>query len=198
MTNSKFPFLARTALRDSRKDRRKLFMFMSSIILGIAALVAINSFNYNVVNDVDQEAASLLGADLVLERDQPLTESLQVYVDSLPGERASEMELFSMSYLAKTDESQFVRIKALEGNFPFYGKLKTLPESASQTFRSKRAVLVDESMMLQYGLEIGDSIKIGQATFPHRGPAAHYLRQHWRGIEFRTSSLFTSKIHWRN
>ncbi len=162
-------FLIRTALRDSRKDRRKLFMFMSSIILGIAALVAINSFNYNVVKDIDREAASLLGADLVFERNQPLSENLQKSVDSIPGQRASEMELFSMSYLAKVDESQFVRLKALEGDFPFYGKLKTLPEAASKSFRQKRAALVDESMMLQYGLEVGDSIKVGQATFPIEG-----------------------------
>ena len=186
-------FLARTALRDSRKDRRKLFMFMSSIILGIAALVAINSFNYNVVNDVDEEAASLLGADLVLERDQPLTESLAVYVDSLPGERASEMELFSMSYLPKTDESQFVRVKALEGNFPFYGKLKTIPESASQTFRNKRAALVDESMMLQYGLEIGDSIKIGQATFPIEGRLLTTFGSIGAGSSFAPAVYFPQK-----
>ena len=34
-------FLFRTAIRDSRKNRGKLAMFMSSIVLGIAALVAI-------------------------------------------------------------------------------------------------------------------------------------------------------------
>ncbi|MEZ4980325.1 MAG: hypothetical protein R2769_01820 [Saprospiraceae bacterium] len=39
---------------------------MSSIILGIAALVAINSFNYNLVEDVDEQALSILGADYVV------------------------------------------------------------------------------------------------------------------------------------
>ena len=39
---------------------------MSSIILGIAALVAINSFNYNLQADIDNQAAGLLGADLVI------------------------------------------------------------------------------------------------------------------------------------
>ena len=193
MTSSKLPFLARTAIRDSRKDRRKLFMFMSSIILGIAALVAINSFNYNVINDVDREAATLLGADLVLERDQPLTESLAVYIDSLPGERASEMELFSMSYLPKTGESQFIRVKALQGDFPFYGKLKTMPETAGQTFRNKRAALVDESMMLQYGLQVGDSIKVGQATFPIEGRLLTTFGSIGAGSSFAPAVYFPQK-----
>ena len=59
-----FPFLARTALRDSRKNRGRLLLFMSSIILGVAALVAINSFNYNLVADIDRQASTLLGADI--------------------------------------------------------------------------------------------------------------------------------------
>ena len=38
-----FPWLFQMAWRDSRKNRSRLFLFISSIILGIAALVAIYS-----------------------------------------------------------------------------------------------------------------------------------------------------------
>ena len=120
-----FDFLFKTALRDSRKDRGRLFLFMSSIILGVTALVAINSFNYNLVKDIDRQAKTLLGADLVVTGNKPTTESLNILLDSLPSEDAMEMELFSMAYIPKNGETQFVRIKALEGDFPFYGNLKT-------------------------------------------------------------------------
>ncbi len=40
------------AWRDSRKNRSRLFLFISSIILGIAALVAMNSFNVNLKKDI--------------------------------------------------------------------------------------------------------------------------------------------------
>ncbi len=166
---SKFTFLAKTALRDSRKNRGKLFMFMSSIILGITALVAINSFNYNLLADVDRQAASLLGADLQASGNHKPAENLLLQLDSLPGERASEIELFSMSIIPKTEETQFVQVKALEGNFPFYGKLKTVPAEAEQTFRNNKSALVDDGMMLQYNLEVGDSIKLGSSTFPIAG-----------------------------
>jgi len=162
-------FIIRTALRDSRKDIGKLMMFMASIVLGIAALVAINSFNYNLVSDIDKQSASLLGADIVISDNKPLPESLAQVADSLPGERASQLQLFSMAYLPQSDETQFVSIKALEGGFPFYGILKADPPSANETFRSSQTALVDDGMMYQYELNVGDSIKLGQATFAIAG-----------------------------
>ncbi len=138
---------------------------MSSIILGIAALVAINSFNYNLVQDVDNQALSLLGADYVVSGNQPVTEELRLMLDSLPGERASDVELFSMSYIPKGDATQFVRIRAIEGDFPFYGKIKTEPASANDIFRKEPIAVVDKDLMANYGLSLGDSIKLGTATF---------------------------------
>lgn len=162
---SNFGFLARTALKDSRKNRGKLFMFMSSIILGIAALVAINSFNYNLVEDIDEQALSLMGADLVVNSNRKIPENILDTLATLPGETASEIELFSMAYLPRIDETQFMRIKALEGDFPFYGKLKTEPADAHDIIKNGRYALVDEGMMLQYNLVVGDEIRLGNAFF---------------------------------
>ena len=162
-------FLAKTAYRDSRKNRAKLFMFMSSIILGIMALVAINSFNHNLVRDIDNQTKSILGADIKTEGKQPLPPNLQFMLDSVPGERASEMEFFSMAYVPKSDETQFVRIKAIEGEFPFYGKLVTQPEEASNTYQASGSALVDDALMFEYDLKVGDMIKLGEKEFPIAG-----------------------------
>ena len=159
-------FLIKTAIRDSRKDRGKLFMFMSSIILGISALVAINSFNYNLVRDIDKQAATLLGADMAISGNREISPSQKLLIDSLDIiDHAKETEIFSMSYIAKTDASHFVRIKALEGRFPFYGKIKTEPESAYKNFQNAKEALVDDSMMSEHGLIVGDSIKLGTESF---------------------------------
>ena len=162
-------FLARTALNDSRRNRGRLILFMSSIVLGIAALVAINSFNYNLERDIDLQAASLLGADLATSGNREAAPAVLQTLDSLPGDMASEMELLSMAYIPTINESQFVRIKAIEGGFPFYGKLKTQPESAAMSFKSGHRALVDEALMVQHGLDIGDSIRLGNAFFEVHG-----------------------------
>jgi putative ABC transport system permease protein len=161
--------IVKTAIKDSRKDRSKLFLFMSSIILGVAALVAINSFNDNLVRDIENQSKSLLGADMTVGGNRPLSESIISALDSLSTERTSEVELFSMSYLPSVEQSQFVRIKGLTGNFPYYGRLITEPAEAADTYKSTSAALVDDGMMLQYGLEVGDSIKLGEEMFPITG-----------------------------
>ena len=164
-----WPLIVKTAIRDSRKNRSKLLLFMSSIILGVAALVAINSFNDNLVRDIDAQSKSLLGADMEVEGNKPIPDFLLASLDSLTDEYSTEVELFSMSYLPTIDESQFVRIKGMTGNFPYYGKLITEPPTAASTYKAGKYALVDDGMMLQYGLEVGDSIKLGKVTFPIHG-----------------------------
>ncbi|MCB0663029.1 MAG: ABC transporter permease, partial [Saprospiraceae bacterium] len=139
---------------------------MSSIILGIAALVAINSFNYNLVEDVDEQALSILGADYVVSGNNPPNDEVQSMLDSLPGEKAKKVELFSMAFLPKTEATQFVRVKAVEGGFPFYGKMVTEPAAAAETFKKGEGAVVDEGMMANYSLAVGDSIRLGNETFP--------------------------------
>ena len=161
----KFRFLLRTAINDSKKNRARLFLFMSSIVLGITALVAINSFNYNLVKDIDAQSKTLLGADLQVSSNKELPENLKASLDSLPGERASEKQIFSMAYIDKTESSQFVRIKAIEGAFPFYGKINTSPENIGFEYQNSNGAIVADGLMLEHDLEIGDSIQLGEQKF---------------------------------
>lgn len=158
-------FIRRLAWRDSRKNRGRLVLFMSSIILGIAALVAINSFNYNLQRDIDEQAASLLGADLVISGNRPVSEALDTLLASLPGEEASKLELFSMAYLPRIDHSQFIRLQGLAGDFPFYGQLKTAPADARKQLTTGNYALVDRGFMEQFEVKTGDSIRLGSETF---------------------------------
>ena len=61
------PWLFQMAWRDSRKSRSRLFLFVSSIIFGIAALVAIYTFGFNLKKDIDAQAATPdPGADMTV------------------------------------------------------------------------------------------------------------------------------------
>ncbi len=161
--------ILKIAFKDSRKERGRLFLFMSSIIMGVAALVAINAFNYNLVSDIDEQAKSLLGADIVYSSNKPFPDSIDSIINEVSDELASQAEILSMAYLPSKNESQFVRIKALKGNFPYYGELLTEPKEATSIFRVQPEALVDESMMLQYGISVGDSIRLGKKMFAIAG-----------------------------
>jgi len=129
------------------------------------ALVAINSFNHNLVKDIDNQTKSILGADIQVEGNKPIPPQLQTIIDSLPGERASQQEFFSMAIMPKTGETQFTRIKALEGGYPFYGELMTKPADAKDYFQTKGEALVDDALMFEHQLEVGDQIKLGEKLF---------------------------------
>lgn len=143
-----------------------MVLFTSSIILGIAALVAINSFSDNLQRDINDQAKSLLGADLVIDDNQTISSSVDSLMATIPAtERAREINFASMILFPKNGGSRLVQIRALEGDFPFYGSIDTSPGEGSSTFRNKRAALVDQTVMLQYDVEPGDSIKIGEVNF---------------------------------
>ena len=158
-------FIWKTAWRDSRKNRGRLILFISSIILGIAALVAINSFNYNLKKDIDRQAASLIGADMIASSRTAVPDHVLDLLDSIPGEQSRAQELMSMAYFPSAAESAFVNVKAITGNFPFYGKMKTDPENATNIYRGGKKALVGESLMQQLELQVGDNIKLGEETF---------------------------------
>src|SRR6185503_2092845 len=89
------------AWRDSRRSRSRLLLFISSIILGIAALVAIYSLSNNLRQEIDNQAAGLLGADLEIGDNKPIIPSIQSLIDSLGDKRSEERRFTSMIYFPK-------------------------------------------------------------------------------------------------
>jgi putative ABC transport system permease protein len=164
-----FPWLLQMAWRDSRKNRSRLVLFISSIILGIAALVGIYSLGDNLRDNIDEQAATLIGADLALYGNKPVEGKAKALVDSLSKIRSEERSFASMVYFKKNGGNRLAQVKALSGDFPYYGKLETIPVTAEKTFRSGREALVDQTLMLQYQAKVGDSIKIGNVTFAIAG-----------------------------
>ena len=153
------------AWRDSRRSKSRLFLFVSSIILGIAALVAIYSFNDNLNTDIDHQAASLIGADLVLSTNKQPSEKMEDYLRKLGDERSSEKSFVSMVLFSRSGGSRLVQVRALEGKFPFYGEIKTIPEGVSRELSNSNNALVDKTVMLQFGAREGDSIRLGEQSF---------------------------------
>jgi putative ABC transport system permease protein len=170
-------WLLKMAWRDSRRNRGRLLLFISSIVIGIAALVAINSFSENLQKDIATEAKSLLGADLIVEGNQPAADTILEALDTLGSLRQAEvMSLVSMVYFPKNGGTRLAQVRALEGEFPFYGKFSTDPKEAEKTYREASArhqpptpgnqvALVEKTLMLQFDLQTGDTVRVGTVPF---------------------------------
>lgn len=160
-----FPWLLKMAWRDSRKNLSRLVLFVSSIILGIAALVSIFALGDSLSAEIDNQAAALIGADLEISTNKPIPKNIQQLIDSIPGERAEQRSFASMVYFPRTNGTRLIQVRALEGNFPFYGAIETIPQTASRQFQQKRTALVDRSLMLQFNVKVGDSVRLGNTAY---------------------------------
>ncbi len=157
------------AWRDSRRSRGRLFVFSTSITLGIAALAAIGSFGRQLEDAVELQAKTLLGADLVISSREPFNDSHDLFLESIGSGQSREVRFNSMVLFPKHEGTRLVQVRALSGQFPYYGRLETAPASAAEDFRDGKGVLLEESLMTQFNLIVGDSVKIGDLTRPILG-----------------------------
>ncbi|SDG49864.1 ABC transporter permease [Psychroflexus sediminis] len=164
-----FSWLFKMAWRDGKASGRKLIIFMASIVLGIAAVVSIQSFGENLKDTIALESKALMGADFKIDSDDPPNERVLQIMDSLGGPKAKEINFASMAAFPQHEATKLMQVRGIEGGFPFYGELETQPVSAASAYQKEGAALVDATVMLQLGIQPGDSIKIGKVSLPIAG-----------------------------
>lgn len=157
------------AWRDARHNFSRLFLFVASLITGIAAVVSLDSLNNSLQNDIDRNAKELLGADMVINGNRKFEPELEVLFDSLKHPQANEADMASMVLFKQSGQSRLIRLVALEGDFPFYGAIETLPADAYSLMREQGYALLDETLASQYEVSSGDTIKVGNSLFEVAG-----------------------------
>lgn len=168
-TRSTFYWLIKMAWRDGKASGRKLSLFMASIILGIAAVVSIQSFGESLKDNIALQSKAMMGADYKIDLDQAPTPQVLSIIDSLGGAPAREISFTSMAAFPGNGTTRLVQVRGIEGGFPFYGELETRPATAGKNYQENGGALVDATAMRQFNLSPGDSIKIGKITLPIAG-----------------------------
>ncbi|GAA3510718.1 ABC transporter permease [Aquimarina addita] len=156
------------AWRDAKASSIRLLLFMASIILGIAAVVSIQLFSTNLRDNIQRQSKTLMGADYRIDTRQIPTERAKAIIDSLQPD-ASEINFVSMIAFPKNGGSKLVKVRGIEGGFPFYGMINTQPGTAAGIYQESGGALVDATLLLQFDIKPGDSIKIGEITLPIAG-----------------------------
>lgn len=182
-------WILKMAWRDSRGSRRQFLLFLSSIVVGVAALVAINSFGSNLEDAVDAESKTLLGADLAFESDAPFSEEAEALIDSLGGQQSRQVSFSSMALFPQSGNTRLVTIRAMEGEYPYYGAIETTPPGAAQEYRGRGQALVDATLMEQFGVSAGDSVRVGTKSYEIAGAIEKTPREN------EIVSLFSPRIY---
>ncbi|MFP4156507.1 MAG: ABC transporter permease [Opitutales bacterium] len=162
---AKWTFPLRTAWRESRGQRGRLALCALSIIFGVAALVAVDSFTKNLEAGLDQEARTLLGADLQITSRVGFDEAAEAIFERIGGDQSREIRFTTMAYFPKNDQSRLIQVRALGGSFPYYGAFETEPPGMQVTGRDEPILVLDPVIMRQLELKVGDEVQLGGTVF---------------------------------
>jgi putative ABC transport system permease protein len=163
--------LFRLAWRESRTARRRLLLYMSSISLGVAALVAIDSFAANVQASISAQSRALLGGDVKLRARQGWTPRLDSILDSLAQTGAVSAKITSFASMATALPSggtRLAQIRAVAPGYPFFGTVGTAPAGQWERLGTGKYAMVDPSLLIALEAEVGDTLLIGYSKFEIR------------------------------
>ena len=160
--------LARLAWRESRTARRRLLLYMSPIALGVAALVAIDSFAANVTRAVREQARTLMGGDVQITSKHPFPAPVERLLDSLrrsrvPNVRAATFP--SMALVERTGGTRLVQVRGVGVGYPWYGEITTEPIGRYAQIQAGPHALVDQALLVATGGRVGDTLKLGFGRF---------------------------------
>ena len=167
-TSSNIRWLVKMAWRESRTHRVKLALFLSAIIIGVAAQVSISSLRDNLTQSIDSQSKELLGADLEVRHTAPFDSVLNSFLDNRFDESA-DMVRFASMVSADSGFTRLSQIFASSSTYPFYGSIKTQPMKAFEEFQGGDGALIDQSVLDQFNLSVGDTLTIGLSSYPILG-----------------------------
>jgi len=156
------------AWRESRTARRRLLLYMSSISLGVAALVAIDSFSTNIVQSVKDQSRALMGGDVSFNSSKPFPPAMDSLFDSLShnGLSFARVTTFpSMAIVPRTAGTRFAQVRGVTDNYPFYGNIVTEPAGRWTMLQQGANAIVDPSLLTSLNAKVGDTLKLGFGTF---------------------------------
>ncbi len=163
-----FGTIVRLAWRESRTARRRLLLYMSSISLGVAALVAIDSFASNVQASIREQSRTILGGDVMFSSNASFPAPLDKAIDSIAalGNPVSRVVTFaSMALAPRTGGTRLVQVKGVTANWPLYGEVVTQPAGVWPRFEQGAYAVVDPGLLISLDARVGDTLSVGYAKF---------------------------------
>jgi putative ABC transport system permease protein len=168
--------LLRQIAREAHGARGRVIFFILCLAVGVGAVVAVAGFSSSLRATLAREARQLLAADLRVRGQKPVPAAVDelLAAEGSRGVRSTRLtEMVTVAAAPRTSagagRSQLVELKAVDGEFPFYGKLTLSPERPLTALLADGGVVVAPELLARLALRIGDPIAIGGKLFTLRG-----------------------------
>lgn len=154
------------AWRELRHGWKHFAVFIACLILGVTVMATVSSFAYIVKNSLQSEAKSLLGGDMEISiRGLEATKAEENYIRQY-GQTSYVTTLRSMLYAG--EQNTLVELKAVDNAYPLLGNLEFNEDVSREQVFADNGIAVDSILLSQLGLKLGDTVRIGNASFTIR------------------------------
>jgi putative ABC transport system permease protein len=159
----------RLALRSLSRDWRtaELRILALALVVAVTAVTSVGFFTDRVSQVMARQAADILGADIRLSSNTPLPEHYQTAAQT-HGLRTATVLSFP-TVIVQDDETLLVALKAVSAAYPLRGEVRVRTginaDMAASVMPTQGTVWVDERILTQLNLNLGDSLMLGQAHF---------------------------------
>ena len=152
----------RLAWRLFRRDLAagELTLLLAALILAIAATTTLRFFSSSLEEAIRQQAAQLIGADLVLSSSRSLRPEWSQEAATLGLSQTTLLEFVSMAQ--QGDSFQLSSVKAVSAGYPLRGELKVRGASG---IPQPGTIWVEERLLNLLHTQPGQTVVIGDATF---------------------------------
>ena len=159
------------AWREAHAARRRLALLTASVVAGVGALVAVNSFTKNLTVAVAEQAQALLGADLSLASRVPTDEikPARRLLDSLRSVGGNAVHIatsvnFAAMAFRPGGNARLVQVRTVDPGWPYYGEITTSPAAIWPGLQQGGAI-VDPSLLTAINARVGDTLALGEGRF---------------------------------
>jgi putative ABC transport system permease protein len=144
-------------IRDWRAGELRILLL--ALVLAVASLATVGLFADRVRQTLQQQAQSLIGADLRITSTRPFPST---YREEAKRYSLSVVESRTFpSMVSHGDQVLLSEIQAVEVGYPLRGKIEVDPPTGNMP--SPTTVWVDERLMRRLNIKLGDNIGIGAA-----------------------------------
>jgi len=162
----------RIARRELRAGLRDFRVFLLCLSLGIAAIAAVGSVRSGIEQGLREEGAVILGGDAEMEFTYRFASEEERAWMATKAETISEIVDFRSMLVRRSAEGAdrgLTQVKAVDEVYPIYGQVRLTPDiGLAQAFEgdgSLPGVVIHESLAVQMGLAIGNSVALGAQDF---------------------------------
>ena len=167
---------ARFALRELRGGLRGFGIFLACIVLGVATIAGVASVARGMTEGIAREGRSILGGDIavrLLQRQANPAE--RAYLDRL-GTLSEVATLRAIARRADGDGQALVELKAVDDAYPLVGAVSVEGGGDAKTLLGKTdgdfGALAEAEFLTRAGVEVGDTLKLGNTEIVLRGVIA--------------------------